>query len=46
MAQILGGFRTHGAASVDVHSGNLTHVGGRRLTLAPLYALVRPHCAK
>src|SRR5215469_13898114 len=27
MAQILGGFRTHGAASVDVHSGNLTHVG-------------------
>src|SRR5215831_4461379 len=27
MAQILDGFRTHGAASVDVHSGNLTHVG-------------------
>src|SRR6516225_660871 len=27
MAQILGGFRTHGAASVDVHSGNLTHAG-------------------
>jgi len=27
MAQILRGFRTHGAASVDVHSGNLTHVG-------------------
>ena len=27
MAQIVGGFRTHGAASVDVHSGNLTHVG-------------------
>src|SRR5262245_36429377 len=27
MAQILCGFRTHGAASVDVHSGNLTHAG-------------------
>jgi len=44
-AQKLGGFRTHGAVSVDVHSGT-SHVWGPLPQPRPLYALVRPHCAK
>jgi len=33
-AQILGGFRTHGAVSVDVHSGTSQMHGGHCLSLA------------
>src|SRR5262249_15678512 len=45
VAQVLGGFRTHGAASVDVHSGT-SHMCGSLPHPRPLYALVRPHCVK
>src|SRR5215813_518615 len=45
IAQILGGFRTHGAASVDVHSGT-SHMWGPLPHLRPLYALVRTQCAE
>src|SRR5262245_26905429 len=45
IAQILGGFRTHGAASVDVHSGT-SHMWGPLPHPRPLYALVRTQCAE
>src|SRR5262249_40178360 len=45
IAQILGGFRTHGAASVDVHSGT-SHMWGPLTPPRPLSALVRTKCAE